>query len=985
MAVNAKRTNRKPQQKRGLLFLAAIFTFSTVLTSFAPQTAQAFTSEQNMQYYSLIFLRDCMNQLDENARIAQQYIDSNTFLSPNKSNVGVYIGRVFKPDNGHAMCNDPTLTQKALQSLGYSNGRDFLRDAVYNIEEEIDKWEMVNGREQKTGTQLAYRATSKRTSQNAINAIFAKKGIDQGPEGKYVALRSIFQSYCSIVEPPTNSGGSIVTYNKLVQNSEGVYESQSVRAEFTIEDRGSYIDSNGNSQKLLFDTANRSIENYNYDGDSAGRNTTCQALLDEVSKLTSAAARYNNSEEGKKNPIPTTSEATSEAGCSVNPSAEGCIDNRPTFGSELAGVGWFVCPAMTAGAGFADFIWGAFEALLRINPLRESGGKDDGAYYATWKNIRNIANVLFILAFVLVVFSQVSNIGISNYGVKKMLPRMIIAAIAINLSFFIVQIAVDVANIAGGVILDTLTSTIDVTARPNWMGIIDVILGITAAGGAIYLSAVALGAIGWPLLVLLAILLIPAIVGILAAFLTLIVRSALIPIIAIFAPLAFVAYIFPNGQSLFDKWRKTFTALLLLYPLAAIYYGALKFVAFIIIGTSTNPFEMIMGHSLLFMGSAAVLFLAVKSNAITGKMFGAVQNGINKVAKPVQKAGMGLVGGMAAMQWARLKTDPASAVKPGSGLLGSRSVTRGIGGAARWFDTKKRNRDLDTQILKGEQSRQWREALALSPSDIPSMEDTITGRAEADKLREEAIGNATKSLQGHTTAELVLSLRTGQDRGGHPMTEATRIAARDMIMANGGFNDRRAVLENIASDPGLGRDIKSRLVKAAYAKGDGNIYGVNFGDDIVSGNINNAAGLAQSAVANADNLQAEHMVQSSGATRWLSGEISASNNQNAHNSFIRAAESAQAPGSETAAKISADLENTFRAAGVPPPLQPQPALPSPTPAAPVAPSPSQNNNPTPVPGGAAFTQQTASGLRVTGNTGQTPPNNQPPPPPNPTT
>ena len=51
--------------------------------------------------------------------------------------------------------------------------------------------------------------------------------------------------------------------------------------------------------------------------------------------------------------------------------------------------------------------------------------------------------------FLAIIISQLTGFGISNYGIKKMLPRLIIAAILVNLSIYICQIAVDLSNILG--------------------------------------------------------------------------------------------------------------------------------------------------------------------------------------------------------------------------------------------------------------------------------------------------------------------------------------------------------------------------------------------------------------------------------------------------------------------------------------------------------------------------------------------------------
>ena len=61
----------------------------------------------------------------------------------------------------------------------------------------------------------------------------------------------------------------------------------------------------------------------------------------------------------------------------------------------------------------------------------------------------NAANIIFAIALAVVILSQITGFGVSNYGIKKMLPTLIMVAVLVNLSFFLCQLAVDVSNITG--------------------------------------------------------------------------------------------------------------------------------------------------------------------------------------------------------------------------------------------------------------------------------------------------------------------------------------------------------------------------------------------------------------------------------------------------------------------------------------------------------------------------------------------------------
>jgi hypothetical protein len=235
----------------------------------------------------------------------------------------------------------------------------------------------------------------------------------------------------------------------------------------------------------------------------------------------------------------------------------------------INGVGWIVCPVVNFLAQVAD---GAFAYLsdnfLKTNPDTVSVGSPT---YVAWSSMRNIANVAFVLAFLMIIYSQITSVGITNYGVKKILPRLVIAAILVNISYFVCQIAVDLSNIIGFSLKDLITSVPIASggAPSGWstgVGFLG-IAGTVLAGGA-------LGAIVWVTLAALVPILIASVIALITILFILVTRQALIILLVVISPLAFVCFLLPNTAPLFTKWRKTFTAMLLLFPIIALVFGA---------------------------------------------------------------------------------------------------------------------------------------------------------------------------------------------------------------------------------------------------------------------------------------------------------------------------------------------------------------------------------------------------------------------------
>ena len=310
-------------------------------------------------------------------------------------------------------------------------------------------------------------------------------------------------------------------------------------------------------------------------------------------------------------------------------------------GGHVEGIGYFLCPILERLVDFADGTWGLFEYLLQTNPLPDDTSKP---LPSAWSGLRDVANAILAIIFLAIIISQVSNIGISNYGVKKMLPRLIIAAIAINMSYFLMQIITDIANILGSTLYDFI-SELAPKVQYRDVGWATIITDIAATGIAVAAIGAGATAAGHAMsdmdpkvgLLLLFVFIVPAILGLIAGLMALVFRAGVIPVLAISAPIAFAAWVLPNTQKLFEKWKSTFLGMIFLYPLASLYCGGLKFVALSLMSENTEPQQVLfrmMGVTMLLLGSGFVAVLAIKSNSIMGSMIGGIKNIGTKLTAP---------------------------------------------------------------------------------------------------------------------------------------------------------------------------------------------------------------------------------------------------------------------------------------------------------------------------------------------------------------
>ncbi len=296
-------------------------------------------------------------------------------------------------------------------------------------------------------------------------------------------------------------------------------------------------------------------------------------------------------------------------------------------------IGWVICPAMDFMAKVVDQAYNYISSLLKFQPL--TGSDSSEPIYKAWSTVRNFANAAFVIAFMIIIYAQITGAGISNYGIKKLLPRLLIAAVLVNASFWICAIAVDLSNITGGAARDlfrvetttgNLFSGVDndgfATGSSGWSTMTQVVLGGAAVGAALYIGLSAL---------------LPALIAALAAivtvFLVLTLRQALLVLLIVISPLAFVAFLLPNTQDWFKKWRLLFQTLLLMFPIIGFIFGASAVASKIVMASAPDDqYTMaiqIMG-ALISILPLAITPVVMKTAGGVLNRFGGVVNNPNK-------------------------------------------------------------------------------------------------------------------------------------------------------------------------------------------------------------------------------------------------------------------------------------------------------------------------------------------------------------------
>lgn len=306
-------------------------------------------------------------------------------------------------------------------------------------------------------------------------------------------------------------------------------------------------------------------------------------------------------------PSPTsdpTSDPTSSPSGPTDPHAaeeEACYQHAKSLG-------WIICPVIYGLKEMSEHFYEAITPLLQVNDSVVSQfGSNSSSLYKVWATFRNIANIIFVIMFMAVILSQLTGYGIDNYGIKRMLPKLIITAILVNISFWLCAIAVDISNILGKTIKEFLESLAvsssiggDSTHAVGY--IVQKVVGWIAVAGTVAVGVgVAFALEGWAIIVPILLFLLVVVIAIFFALVILGLRQALVVILLVISPLALVCTLLPNTEGVFKKWLSAAKGMLMVYPIIGAVIGAGYLTASILMGADQG-FIMTLVAGVLMVG-----------------------------------------------------------------------------------------------------------------------------------------------------------------------------------------------------------------------------------------------------------------------------------------------------------------------------------------------------------------------------------------------
>lgn len=311
-------------------------------------------------------------------------------------------------------------------------------------------------------------------------------------------------------------------------------------------------------------------------------------------------------------------------------SCDEMMDNYLADGEKIGSMQWILCPTMDNTKYTASWVDNITDSWLVMDP--RTYDDDEGKVKGAWDIIRNLSNTVMIVFLLVIIFSQLTGYGIDNYGIKKMLPRLIVMAIIVNLSYFICVMAVDLSNILGtGLrsLFGEIGNSLGAVDNPSYIGGATVGMFAAASGGSASIgaatTAISLGAsVGVAIIIAVIVLALIILVAVMILFLMLGVRLIIVIICIIISPLAFASFILPNTQNFCKKWWEAFKAALIIYPICGLLAGISHLLRNIFQGMDLPIGAIAIAMIMPYLGFFLIPTLLKSAIAALGKLGGAL-------------------------------------------------------------------------------------------------------------------------------------------------------------------------------------------------------------------------------------------------------------------------------------------------------------------------------------------------------------------------
>lgn len=290
-------------------------------------------------------------------------------------------------------------------------------------------------------------------------------------------------------------------------------------------------------------------------------------------------------------------------------------------------IDWFGCQVIKGVLNFVEKLNDSIDGYLRTDKDQFS----TDATKAAWNRFLTIANIIFVIGFLIMLLSTALGLGVVDaYTVKKFLPRIILAIILANLSFAIIQVSIQLTNALGGAVESFILGPVSKSnlltqvANSNVRGLVGVGVGAAAGYAVVGLATGGIFALGPAAAILL--------VAVFTAWAVITIRRVIILLLIVVAPLGIALWALPGVESWAKRWWKLFIEMLLVYPIVKALIAAGMFTASIVYNNAdAKNGDVNTGEALTVLGAIILPYLLMPAvfklaSSTLGNITGMVNN-----------------------------------------------------------------------------------------------------------------------------------------------------------------------------------------------------------------------------------------------------------------------------------------------------------------------------------------------------------------------
>ncbi|MEO6760842.1 MAG: hypothetical protein ABI220_00500 [Candidatus Saccharimonadales bacterium] len=337
----------------------------------------------------------------------------------------------------------------------------------------------------------------------------------------------------------------------------------------TLDDGNGHIKTIATDTKKIIGTGSGGVytESFDqsFDNVVAGKYKVClqgSTVCQDINKVDGTVANVSLKAGGAD-----TSTASEAAACGTdtNGIAKNCDDAVFDCGGNA--LNWILCPVILGAQKAAESVDGFITDSLDVDlgsifDGTGVAGSAQNGYYTAWNSFRVLATAILIIGGLIMVASQALGFEILDaYTIRKVLPRLLVAVIGINLSWPLMRFIVGFFDTVGFDIRSLIYSPFS-----HMHGSISFSTGIVG----IFAGAATVFAMGLASLTLI----LTAAMALFVGFIILVIRQLALIVIIILAPIAIACYILPGTQKIWKMWKDNFLGLLVMFPIISAFIAA---------------------------------------------------------------------------------------------------------------------------------------------------------------------------------------------------------------------------------------------------------------------------------------------------------------------------------------------------------------------------------------------------------------------------